>query len=344
MISGTQASWEPAALCVSSPNSGLETSYSGLDWRGRPVTERSLFAAYCNTKPFVACAVLHLVDVGEIALSDTVGSILAGSMSPAVRDVKIFDLLSHQSGLRCFGAVGIRALEPSLRWDFIAHLEEDDAGKVPGFADAEPWFILGRVLETVFGNTYQRAVQALVLDRYGIEDVVLDSHELDLDRVALSGVVEADFELAALSDLSPSVAAEWNPAFGGHLAAAGLHRLACGVALDREGASLVLSYDLSRLATSAIASAPGDGTFSGGATFGLGFLVNGPERWIDGRLSPNAFGHVNQGGRGFTIVDPDPKGGYLAITGCFLDSINDSKAVVQRRRDTTHRICDDHNW
>jgi hypothetical protein len=179
---------------------------------------------------------------------------------------------------------------------------------------------------------------------YGVSDAELGDHALSFDRVALSGVVDGDFQIAAPSEISPSVASEWNPAFSGYMTAPDLHQLAIGVSEDRAGAGRVLRADTTLLATSPQAVAAPDDVFHRSATFGLGFLVNGTSRWLDDRLSPEAFGHVNQGGRGFFLVDPVPPRGALVVTGLFLDSLNDPTEVVRRRRHLVAGICDELQW
>lgn len=309
------------------------TAEQGVDWLGQPIRADSLFAAYCTTKPMLACGIIALVQFGLLHLDETVGSVLDEPMTHDLAHTPVLALLSHSSGLKFAGAIGIRALPDHLRWPYICSSVMAGAEPV-AYGEAEPWFVLAKVIERRSGYSFDEFVHRAVLARYGIgpDDVVVhDPSDDALARVALSGVLLHGSEYASLAEVVRPNASTWNPAFGGYATCIGLHKFAQGLLADLDRATGRLDQRLVRDAVRPHASTGADPTLGHAATFGLGFMINGSSRgWIP-ELSSAAFGHASQGGRSFFVCDPDPAAPIAVISAFWLDSVNDLGLLVERR-------------
>ncbi len=157
-----------------------------------------IFRAFSNTKIFVTCAIMLLVEEGRVGLDDAVAKFLpqlgqrkvlkAGATSlsevePAKSEITIRQLLTHTSGLSygifdpgsvLFKAYNeARVLNPlTPLTDMIDRLAELPLSYHPG----EAWEysvatdVLGRVVEVVSGQSLDAFLEARIFDRLGMTD------------------------------------------------------------------------------------------------------------------------------------------------------------------------------
>ncbi len=137
-----------------------------------PMDTAYLFQMASVTKLFTAALIMRLVEEGELALDDTVGSIL-----PAIDNVpgnmKIRYLLKHRSGLADIlaspGAANSWLLDPNHLWDPISTIET--FGGDPLFAQGAAfsysntnYVLLGRIIEEVTGTSLAEALRSRFFD------------------------------------------------------------------------------------------------------------------------------------------------------------------------------------
>ncbi|HMQ30344.1 MAG TPA: serine hydrolase [Chloroflexaceae bacterium] len=172
---GALAAFGLAGLAVGVVRAGRLVYAQGFGVRslatGEPVTPRSLFHLASVSKPFVATAIVQLVERGRIGLDEPVRTYLPyfRLRDPRHKAITVRRLLTHTSGMP-------DEVEP--RW----HAPEDDDGAleryVRGLADRELRFepgeryaysniafeVLGDVVAKVAGQTFEDYVKAHILD------------------------------------------------------------------------------------------------------------------------------------------------------------------------------------
>jgi D-alanyl-D-alanine carboxypeptidase len=140
----------------------------------RPLIPDEPWPVASITKTFTAVVVLQLVSEGALALDDPVEAWLPGVL-PADDRVTVRHLLSHRSGIVEDDELYENPDESCRTWT---------ADEFLGYAVAIPtsppganyrysnvgYVALGRLVETVTGESYERAVQDRILDPLGLAD------------------------------------------------------------------------------------------------------------------------------------------------------------------------------
>jgi len=157
------------------------------DVAGRtPMTERSLFRIYSQTKAVTAVAVMMLVEAGKLRLTDAVAMHLpefrnvmvqsaAGTRKPA-RDITIEDLLLHMSGLSHRSSELYRGRQVRVRTQglaqFVTNITSAPLMEDPGtrFRYSEGTTALGRLVEVVSGEPFDAFVTSRILEPLGMND------------------------------------------------------------------------------------------------------------------------------------------------------------------------------
>jgi CubicO group peptidase (beta-lactamase class C family) len=148
-----------------------------------PVDEHSLFRIGSTTKTFTGTAVMRLVDAGQLDLDATVRTYLpefAVADEAVAAQVTLRQLLNHTPGwlgdyFQDFGR-GDDALER-----FVASMADLPQLTPLGstfFYNNAGLALAGRVVEKVYGTTYEQAVQDLVLDPLGLDHTRFFTDEL----------------------------------------------------------------------------------------------------------------------------------------------------------------------
>jgi CubicO group peptidase (beta-lactamase class C family) len=156
----------------------------------RPVTADSVFRIASMTKSFTAMAVLKLRDEGKLSLDDPAERHvpeLAGLAYPTSDSPKITirHLLSHAEGFPEDNPWGDRQLARSDAWMADAMRAGIPFSTVPGTAfeySNYGFAILGRIVQNVSGEPYDRYVERRLLAPLGLSSTTFDVARVDPAR------------------------------------------------------------------------------------------------------------------------------------------------------------------
>jgi len=144
--------------------------------RGDPVTADTLFSVASLTKSMVATVVAGLAQAGRLSLDDPVALHVPEVRGGGWADrATVRDILANCSGL---------PLRKALEFDFAGHKDVDDGAlsRLAGEVDAHvpranfwsysnvAWCILGRVIETVTGSSWEDAMRDLLFEPAGLRE------------------------------------------------------------------------------------------------------------------------------------------------------------------------------
>ena len=141
---------------------------------GRPVDEATLFQIGSTAKTFTATAIMVLVEQGRIELDQPVRRYLPDLRlrdSTATETLTVGQLLNHTAGWDGGDAwtdtgEGDDALDRAVA--LLADLPQQFAPGTGASYNNAAFVLAGRVVETVTGETYERAMARLVLDPLGL--------------------------------------------------------------------------------------------------------------------------------------------------------------------------------
>ena len=284
-------------------------------------TTDTLSAMYCTAKPVVAVAVLRLIAEGELSLGDRLGDVVDGLPATWIADRTVEQVLGHTAGLHVVNTILARILPERSREGWV------DASPPPGgwrfgtdraYSEFGGWFMLGRVIEALTEQPFDRYVREAVLDPYGVgaDDLVLRIDRADHARLAprISATLDLTMEqpLPLLAEVGPETASEWNPSFGAYATMGAMATFYQGLLDDLGGADAVLPAALLSEATRARLPLSHDVTLDRDAGFGLGFMTPLSSHHFGDAPSAAAFGHAGQGGTSFAMADPE-RGLVLAV-------------------------------
>jgi len=164
--------------------SGLRpTLQIAVDWRGRRVFERALgpgasvdatYVLWSATKPFVAVALLQLVEEGKLELDTRVAAHIPEFGTRGKERVTVAELLSHRGGFPDNTPELSRALARVSRdWNESLRFVCDMAlawppGTDRGYHPSSAWFIAGELVQRLDGRALPDALRARVLDPLAI--------------------------------------------------------------------------------------------------------------------------------------------------------------------------------
>ena len=141
---------------------------------GEAVTAETRFSAGSLTKSMVATVIAVLADAGRLSLDDPVSAHVPELRGAGWAErATVLDLLANRSGL---------PLTSALEFGFGAHRDTDDRALARLVAEIDAdlpastvwsytnvgWCVLGRVIETVTGDTWEVAMRHLLFDRAGM--------------------------------------------------------------------------------------------------------------------------------------------------------------------------------
>ncbi len=151
-----------------------------------PMSERTLFRIYSQTKAVTAVAVMMLVEEGKVRLTDNASVHLPefknvmvqtpeGSRKPS-REITVEDLLLHTSGLSHRSSDLYRARQVRVRTQalpqFVTNITRAPLMEDPGtrFRYSEGTTALGRLVEVVSGQPFDAFVTDRILTPLGMND------------------------------------------------------------------------------------------------------------------------------------------------------------------------------
>ena len=215
------------ALSVSQPELG---TWAGAAGEGNidpvtPIEAADTFRAGSIVKPFVAVAILQLVEEGEFALDDPVPTVLPEEVVGRFVDtdrVTVRMLLNHTSGLPEYvdeEFYGMILAEPDRVWQVEEFLDLA-AEKPPAFAPGEGYAysntdynLLGLIIEEATGESWRAVVRERIIDPLDLDNTSLpEPGGASIGSGAAHGYELSNGELLDMTDLDSSMVG----AAGGH--------------------------------------------------------------------------------------------------------------------------------
>ncbi|WMJ69226.1 serine hydrolase domain-containing protein [Stenotrophomonas sp. 24(2023)] len=278
-----------AALAVIQDGQQVYARAYGLRDRERrlPVRTDTPFEIGSITKQFTAAAIVQLQEAGKLKLDDTLATYVPDA--PHAGAVTLRQLLSHTSGLHEYfdgpeQEVDQRITQPASYAEIIARIADRPLDFAPGSRwsySNTGYLLLGKVIETVSGQSYRAYVQQHLLDPLGMR------HTFTLaDKNRLSGMAVGYRHEAGALKRSPYFHPDWSGPAGFLVSTLDdLARWDAGLS----GGTIVSSAGYADMTTS-VSIADGKP-----ADYGLGLFVN----TVYGQPR---IGHTG-GSQGFTTAD-----------------------------------------
>ncbi len=281
------------------------------DWENRqPMQADSLFPIASMTKPITATGMMILIDEGKVKLDDPISHYIPAFRqtrlvdgSPPRREITVRDCLTHTSGI-----VGDQRTSGSL-----ADTVEQIARRPLAFHPGERWAyspgltIIGRIIELVSGEPYERFLERRIFQPLGMHDTTFrpsKEQQARLARLYKPGPEPGSLAPAThwINDLSEDRTA--NPSAGLFSTARDLFRfyqmiLDGGQWKDQRILSRDSVHQMVRLQTGELMTG-----FTPGNGWGLGWCVVREPQGVTAMLIPGTFGHGGAfGTQGW--VDPE---------------------------------------
>jgi CubicO group peptidase (beta-lactamase class C family) len=161
---------------------------ANLEW-DIPNTTKTKFRLGSITKQFTAAAILLLGERGKLKIDDPVKKYLTDAPT-AWDEITIFNLLTHSSGIP-----DITSFPEYLKEKLFAHTPREivdifrdkplefKPGEKMSYSNSG-YILLGYLLETVSGETYQNFIQKNIFDPLGMKDSGYDSNSAIIPRRA----------------------------------------------------------------------------------------------------------------------------------------------------------------
>jgi CubicO group peptidase (beta-lactamase class C family) len=153
---------------------------ANLEWNvpNEPATK---FRIGSITKQFTAALILLLEEDGKLTLQDPLSRHVA-DLPASWKDITLFHLLTHTSGIRNFTALPdyrIRQVQPSSAAETLERLRGEPLDFPPGSQfrySNSGYLMLGHVIERVTGRPYAEVLQARILTSLGMTGSGYDSN------------------------------------------------------------------------------------------------------------------------------------------------------------------------
>jgi CubicO group peptidase (beta-lactamase class C family) len=144
----------------------------------RPITPDTAFKLGSIVKQFTAATVLKLVAEGQIGLDNPVSRFLPDFPQPGA-GATVRQLLNHSSGIQDFSKIpGFMGSEPTMRPNSTADLIAVTRSRPSPSKPGERWeynnggyVVLGAIIETVTGKTWDEAVTQLIARPLGLKSL-----------------------------------------------------------------------------------------------------------------------------------------------------------------------------
>ncbi|MFF2511153.1 serine hydrolase domain-containing protein [Streptomyces sp. NPDC058086] len=194
-----------------------------------PVDQDTLFVLGSVTKSFTATALMRLVTDGRVELDAPVRRYvpeLALRDERAAAEITVLQLLNHTAGLDWRMSVDTGEGDDALA-AYVARMSESDLIASPGTRASYSqmgYNLAGRIMETVTGLTYERAIASLLFEPLGLSHTSFATNDVMTRRFAVGHNVSENG--------TPAVARKWkdsrgnNPGGGGASSAADMLRWA----------------------------------------------------------------------------------------------------------------------
>gem|GEM_PF-6607169 len=275
---------------------------AGVDALGRPVDVASVSSWFCATKLLTSLCLATLADEGTVPVSTRLGDVAIGA-SDAVRDLTIWQLLTHSSGLWGERAERYMGLGAEAALAALGALRLRRRRPFEGaYGEYAAFHLAGAAAERVAGVPFEHLVASRVIDRAGLAGQIWfrTADGIDLDQLRLSSTADPAGPVPWLWERATPALESGSPANGAYGTATGFRRLAqhVGEVASRPGA----------VATAALvqpATRHGRCPVLGRrCRFSFGLLASLVEHDFDGLVSATAVGQVGLGGAATVVLDP----------------------------------------
>lgn len=167
-----------AQFSVSQHGQTIEQLAIGEVSPGQAMTDDSIALWMSSGKPITACAIMQLVERGELGLDDAVADYLPLFAAHGKSYITIRHLLTHTAGIRT-----ARFKFPQDDWGTIIAAicdaePEWEAGEEGGYHTQTSWFLLGELIHLIDGRTIDQYVREEVFLPLGMDDSWLGMPEL----------------------------------------------------------------------------------------------------------------------------------------------------------------------
>ena len=196
---------------------------------------------------------LRLVAEDELSLDDRLGDVVDELPASWIADRTVEQVLGHTAGLHVVNTILARILPERSREGWVDASPPPEGwrfGTDRAYSEFGGWFMLGRVIESLTEEPFDRYVRTAVLDPYGVpaDDLVLridaEDHARLAPRISATLDLTMDQPVPLLAEVGPETAAEWNPSFGAYGTMAAIATFYEGLLADLRGADVVLPADL----------------------------------------------------------------------------------------------------
>lgn len=310
---------EEARLClgvqlyVSLDGACLADVALGDDGLGRPNTTDTLYALYCTGKPLTVLVLARLVDEGALRVDDCLGDLLP-RVSPRVGAIILREVLTHTAGLHHHSGLQAAFTGPARREKAVTTV-----GPVPGwnrgtdagYSEYGGWHLLGRVIESVTGESLRSAVRRVVLTPLGLADDVFlgmtaGEYRAHLPRIGVNVDMRKLGRVPLLYERAEAQCTDYNPGLGTRGSAGGMGRLYRHLVEVWRGTAErpIVSQEVLRELTATHRPKVYDVVLERECPFGLGFMVGLRDHVYGHHCSEHAFGHSGYTGLSCGFADP----------------------------------------
>jgi CubicO group peptidase (beta-lactamase class C family) len=344
--------------------SGLRpTLQIAVDWRGRRVFERavgpgattdSTYVLWSATKPFVAVALLQLVEEGKLELDTRVATHIPEFGAHGKDRVTVSHLLTHRGGFPDNTPELVAALSRLWRdWDeslrFVCDMQLAwEPGTDRGYHRSSSWFVIGELIRRIDRRELPESLRVRVLEPLGIpRDGFALGRPQDLAGAPMR------VETRATRGAPPQSEADfWNdprthssviPAASGIARARSLSTFYRALLDGGRGANgRILSAEMVRIATFPHVVGIKDRTFARDIPWALGFHLKHVLPALDDcgtRATPGTFGHGGHFLVNTAFADPG-RDLAVAILSNGLSEPRAGMAAVTALADAVHEAID----
>ncbi len=346
-------------------DSGLRPSIQvAVDWRGEVVfeaacgegaTSDSCYLLWSSTKPFVALALLQLVEAGRARLDDSVAHYIPEFAQGGKKAATLAHVLTHRGGFPDNTPERHRPLRRVLH-DFDAALAHVCAmpavwepGRDRGYHPFSGWVIVGELVQRLAGRPLTEVVRERVLEPAGIDAEAFalgDPERLASPPLRVSTRDERGAPPQSEADFwnDPATQSALIPGAGAISRARELVKLYRALLDGGVGPNgRLLSSEMVRNATYPHAVGIPDRTFLSDIPWGLGFHLKHTFPTLDhcGRTAtPGTFGHGGHFLVNTAWGDPGKNLAVCVLANGFCEPRTGVRAVAELSQ-TVHDVVDD---
>lgn len=281
-------------------------AHGGEDALGSPVDEFSRFHTYCAMKPLLAIVIAALVDRGDLAINDSVGSIVDG-VGGQLAELTVDGLLSHSTGVTRPEAIECSTLsrDERIRIALGSPLSAPPLGRGESlYTECAAWIILGQVVEALTDQPLAQAAESLVLAPLGCSsEFDLDSSDAD-SRFRMNVSTRRGSHRPLLIERTDAFRWEDNPGYGGRSSMRGLASLAFAVDRGAAGHPSIVTPTTARWLVST-AGRRFDRALQRECEMGRGWLRSLDDFQFGGSADAEWFGSIGMAGMTVTWANPD---------------------------------------